>query len=496
MLKNKINLSRLFQFKNKKLKLNISNLHNLKNKNMFDFSKSKVGIQIGDSKLKVILLQREKNGQWIAAKEITEKLADDLVSEGKILQPEILGFKIKETLANNNIKEKMVSVFIEELPFFVRQIQLPKVPKKELKEAIQYKAQLEFPVDIKDLYLQYSLIDTKIVDGKLQEEYMVIAVYRSLIEKALQTFKQAGLAIETFGLEPEAIYNGLKYKNILDHIEGSLLLVRKDVKRMMLAVYSQDKLMYSRYIPISPVFDDDDNDEITRTILSWNGKHSKDGIKAVALLGEEEIWKRTEMDIKSFMPFLEVKTITSPFTACLGISLTAVMKDHLNISPEKESINFRKNKILLYSFVGIIALLLLFIASAELKLRNDIKALQTNIEESNKLVSLITLREQLIKEKQNLELIQSKSTQDHVNVVPLINKIKKYQPASIELSKIIFSKDLVMLAGTGDTQDAVMTFYKKLQTDKEYANVHLKQSSTSDQDITFTIDIQTLAKGD
>lgn len=494
MLKNKIDLSRLFQLKNKKLNLDFSDLRNLKNK--LDFSKSKVGIQIGDSKLKVILLEREKNGQWTAKKEITEKLADDLVSEGKILQPEILGFKIKETLVNNNIKEKMASVFIEELPFFVRQIQLPKVPKKELKETIHYKAQIEFPVDIKDLNLQYSLIDSKIVDGKLQEEYMVIAVYRSLIDKALQTFKQAGLVIETFGLEPEAIYNGLKHKNILDQIEGSLLLVRKDAKRMMLAVYSQDKLMYSRYIPISSVFDDDDNDEITRTILSWNGKHSKDGIKAVALLGEEEIWKRTEQEIKSFMPFLEVKTITSPFTACLGISLTAASKDHLNISPDKESINLRKNKVLIYSFVGIIVLLLLFFASAELKLRNDIKTLQTNIEESNKLVNLITLREQLIKDKQNLELIKSKSSQDHIDVVPLINKIKKYQPASVELSKIIFSKNLIMLVGTGDTQEAVMTFYKKLQTDKEYANVHLKQSSMSNQDVTFTIDIQTLVKGD
>lgn len=479
MMKNKLNPLRLFMIKNS-----------------LGFSRKKVGIQIGDSKLKVILLEREKNGQWDVKVEITEKLAEDVVSEGKILQPEILGFKIRETFINHNIKEKKVSVFIEELPFFVRQVKLPNVPKKELKETIQYKVQTELPVDVNDLIIQYSHLNSQIVDGKLEEEYTVVAVYRSLIEKGVQTFRQAGLAIESFGLEPEAIYKGLKYKKIIEQIDGSHLLVRKDSRRMMLAIYSKDKLMYSRYTPISYAYgqeDDNDEDEITRTVLSWNGKHSKDVIKAVVLLGEEESWQKTEQGIKAFMPFLAVETITSPFTACLGISLKNSSGDNLNIYLEKEKSQVIENRYLIYPLFGFLAFLLLFFLSNELQIRKDIASLKENIKQSSELVSLLSQREQLETEKNNLELIKSNAAENYIDIVPFINHIQKYQPASIVLSKIVYSKDIIMLDGTSNKQEDIVAFYEKLQEDSMHLNVHLKQTSNNNENILFTMDIQTNA---
>lgn len=475
MMKNNKDISRLFKMKNK-----------------LDFSRTKLGIQIGDSILKIVLLEREKSGQWNVKEEFTEKLADDLVSEGKILQPEILGFKIKETLINHNIKEKKVCAFIEELPFFVRQIKLPQLPKKELKETIQYKAQSDLPVNVKDLIIHYSHLNSQVIDGKVQKEYTVIAVYRSLIEKAVQTFKQAGLLIESFGLEPEALYRGLYHKGMLGEMEGPLLIVRKDSKRMMLSVYSQDKLMYSRYTPISSAFgrEDDDEDEITRTIISWNGKHTKDGIKSVILLGEEEGWKKTEQGIKAFMPFLELRIITCPYTACFGISLNSGSEETVNLFPKEEMVQYRKNRFIIYPFFAFLAFIFLFFLSTEFQLRTDIVTLKTNIDQSQELVDLLIQRKQLMNEKENLELIKANSDENHLNSYVIINKINSLLPESVVLSEIGFSKELVNLGGTGKAQEDIMHFYKKLQSDSEYRNVHLTQSSAGNEGVTFSIEFQ------
>ncbi len=475
MKKNNKNSSRLFKMNNK-----------------FDFSRSKLGIQIGDSILKIVLLEREKSGQWNVKEEITEKLADDLVSEGKILQPEILGFKIRETLINHNIKEKKVSVFIEELPFFVRQIRLPQLPKKEIKEAIQYKAQSELPVNVKELIIHFSHLNSQVIDGKVQEEYTVIAVYRSFIEKAIQSFKQAGLLIESFGLEPEALYKGLFHKGVLKEVDGPLLIIRKDSRRMMLSVYKQDKLMYSRYTPISSAYgrEEDDEEEITRTILSWNGKYTKDRIKSVILLGEEEHWKNTEQGIKVFMPFLELQIITCPYAACLGIALNNGPEEAINLYPKEQIVQYRKNRFIIYPLFAFLAFLLLFFLSTEFQLRTDIETLHANIDNSQDLVDLLIQRKQLMNEKGNLELIKTNSEQSHLNGFVIINKIKSYLPNSVKLSEIGFSREQINLGGIGRTQEEVMTFYKKLQSDVEYHNVHLTQSSKSNEGVIFTIEFQ------
>ena len=97
------------------------------------------------------------------------------------------------------------------------------------------------------------------------------------------------------------------------------MIVRTDTQRMLLAIYNNGKLVKSRYVPFS-LDKSEWEEEIQRTIVSWNGKNQHNRIQEVLLLGEKEHWDEVKQRIEEFMP-LSVRLVTSPFTACLGISL-------------------------------------------------------------------------------------------------------------------------------------------------------------------------------
>jgi Tfp pilus assembly protein PilN len=458
-----------------------------------DLSRIKVGLQVGEKAVKVIVLQKHKK-QWRVKQKIAEPLATGIVKEGKVMQPDLLGLKIKEVFTNHGIKAKKVSIFVEELLFFVRHTKLPKMPRKEVERAIHYQAQTEIPVDVSQLKVACSHVGTVTEKGRVLDQYMIFAAYASHIEPMVEAVKKAGLSVSNFGLEPDAIYEGLKTKEAID-AEKPILLVRVDTRRMMLAIYLNDKLMYCRYVPFSPEKKDWDL-EIELTILSWNRKHGDQKIAEVMLLGEKEYWDEFINLIEQFMP-LNVRTFHRRFVACAGIALKDGSQRNfysdvpLFLSPDLTPAAKITIPLAIFLLSGFVCL---FVSNH--RLEQEIAVLETKIHQPMETVALMEERKQLEQTIQQFTRRKQTIEARHVDILTLAELISSHQPANVKIMQMTFSEHVIRLSGSAHSLQDVTDFLKGLQEEPRLSYTKIIHSSQDHNGTQFSIEIELEQKGD
>lgn len=451
-----------------------------------DLKKNRVGIQIGEKSIKIIELKKEKN-HWKTTKMIVEELPKGMVVEGKILQAELLGLKIKEIFSNNKISVKKVSVFMEELPFFIRNTHLPKMLKKEQRKAIYYHAQLEIPVNPSELTIRYSLFRNEDINKSVKKEYIIFAVYSALIEKVVQAIHAAGLSVYTFGLEPDAIYQGLKEKKIIEEEQAPFMIVRTDTQRMMLAIYNNQKLVYCRYVPFS-LNRVDWEQEIQRTLVSWNGKNQDSRIQEVLLLGEKDHWDEVKKRIEEFMP-ISVRLVASPFTACLGISLKSREDNCFYTDKHTLGTQLPIAAKIGIPVAGVVIITLAYILLTPFLLQNDINKLEKKISENQDVLELVEKEDLLIQQNNEFTKMKADFEQNNLEVLNIVQNISTHMPANIHLTQLNTSQGLISMNGEGENQAAVIMFLKGLQENPKFQNVRLTQSGEGLTNVQFSIEI-------
>jgi len=171
--------------------------------------RTKTGIQIGERHIRAVVVQK-KGGEWVTVKQAADSLPGGIVRGGEVLQPHLLGLRLKSLLRENGIRAGRVSVFLEDLPLFVRRFAFPPMTKGELARAVAYKMKLELPVDPDDFFIRHVPLGAmRGGEGGQPEEHAVVAVRKSAVRKLEEALRSAGLSALAVGLEPEAVYRGL-----------------------------------------------------------------------------------------------------------------------------------------------------------------------------------------------------------------------------------------------------------------------------------------------
>ncbi|MBO8171967.1 MAG: pilus assembly protein PilM [Bacillaceae bacterium] len=448
---------------------------------------TRVGIQIGEKQIKLVVLKK-RDGKWELAHRIDKPLPGGLVQNGKVMQPERLGFMIREMFVQNGIKKKSVSVFVEELPFFIRHIHLPPMSKKETRRAIRYRAYTEIPVDPDDLFYRfYPYPNRQNEEGK--QDFIVVAVYRSMITPVLKALHAAGLIIYSFGLEPESLYLGLRHHGVFEQVDHTVLIVRTDTKQMMLAVFSGGKIMYSRYRPLTSNPEDLEQ-EIERTLLSWNGKHTQNRIQEVILLGDQANWQDIKDRIRNFIP-IPVQVFEQPFTACSGVALKE--RDEINLYGDDHALPWKKG----ITRLAPLALILFIVAGHFIyqyrtyqSLQTDVIRLKQDINQHRSIVAWTEQNTRLKTVKEQLDQQLAEIRKRDASPLTVIDIVVSQQPEGVILSQVAFTIDEIHITGIAPSQKEVLLYLEELQQDPRLSYVQLKNASTGTSGTLFSISIK------
>ncbi|MBI4561466.1 MAG: type IV pilus assembly protein PilM, partial [Candidatus Rokubacteria bacterium] len=127
------------------------------------------------------------------------------ISEGTIKDPPTVVEAIKEAVGAAGAKERDAVIAVSGRELIVKRVQLPKVPPKELADAIQLEAEHHIPFAIDDVYLDYQVVGEAPEAGGTMD-VMLVAAKKTKVNEYVAAVQEAGLnpvvvEVDSFALE-------------------------------------------------------------------------------------------------------------------------------------------------------------------------------------------------------------------------------------------------------------------------------------------------------
>lgn len=166
----------------------------------FSRPKSKLGIDIGTSSIKVVQLRKEADTHLLetyglvnVTYQMTAGVEFDVIAETSQI--------LRKLLVKSGTTSKKVVASLPNNIVFVSVIEMPKMPEKELKSAIEWEARRYVPLPLEEVALSWTVLAEPETPAQLK--VLLTAVPTTVIDNYLKLFKMSGL--EPLALEIEAL---------------------------------------------------------------------------------------------------------------------------------------------------------------------------------------------------------------------------------------------------------------------------------------------------
>lgn len=209
---------------------------------------SAFGLDISDFSIKIA--QLEKKNKRLKLKSFNRtNLPRNTVEGGEIKKEKQLIKSIRNSIDNvrgEPIKTPYAVCSLPEQCSFVKIIQLPKMKRDEIKEAVKWEAEANIPLSLEEVYL-----DWVIIPGEKDSEHLNIlinAAPKELVDKYLQVLRAADIEPVVFEIESVATARSLIKK---DDSFKPLLIIDLGSNRTSFIIFAENNLRFTSSISIS-----------------------------------------------------------------------------------------------------------------------------------------------------------------------------------------------------------------------------------------------------
>ena len=204
--------------------------------------KSKLGIDIGTSSIKVVQLKKEAEsyaletyGMVKVNYDVSGKADFDVIAETASV--------LKKLMTESRVNTKKVVASLPNSIVFVSVITMPTMGEKELKNAIQWEAQRYIPLPLEEVTLSWSVLNEPPENGQMK--VLLTAVPSAVIENYLKMFKLAGLEPSALEIEALALIRAL-----VGSRKESLIIVDLGARNTSLNLVDNSFLRVSRNLGV------------------------------------------------------------------------------------------------------------------------------------------------------------------------------------------------------------------------------------------------------
>ncbi len=156
------------------------------------------GLDIGRTSLKVMQLDASGETPEIVGYG-TASFDVRAINDGVIVKPEALSDALHDLFKNHMVGEintRRVAMALPGYRTFSRSIELPKLGQNEIKEAVQLEVEQYIPMQLQDLYLDYTVT----AESPQESKFFVVAVPKRIVDSYLNLANKLGL--EPILIEP------------------------------------------------------------------------------------------------------------------------------------------------------------------------------------------------------------------------------------------------------------------------------------------------------
>ena len=177
------------------------------------------GLDIGTSAVKVVQL-RESAGGWMLTALAIAPLRPDAIADGAIKDSSAVVEAIKGAVAEAGVTSREVAIGVSGRELITKKVQLPEVPAKELRDAVELEAEHHIPFAFDEVFLDYHVVERH--DGVM--ELIIVAVKKSKVNEYVGVVEEAGLRPVIVDMDGFALGNQFEVNHPEDLREAVALI--------------------------------------------------------------------------------------------------------------------------------------------------------------------------------------------------------------------------------------------------------------------------------
>ena len=192
---------------------------------IFGRPKDLVGLDIGDSSIKVVELKELGRGRgWEVQSLAIEPLPQEAIVDGTIMDAGLVVDTLRRVWNQHKIRNRRVATALSGHSVIIRRINLPTMSLQELDDQIRWEAEQYIPFDIKDVSLDYHVLEGSSLAGEGNMDVILVAARKEKIEDYTSVIGQAGLEPTVVDVGTFAALNCFE-ANYEDEMPGSAALI-------------------------------------------------------------------------------------------------------------------------------------------------------------------------------------------------------------------------------------------------------------------------------
>ncbi|MDH3629085.1 MAG: pilus assembly protein PilM [Acidobacteriota bacterium] len=179
---------------------------------MFGRSRGLIGLDIGDSSVKVVELKEVGKGRGHQLARLAwEPLSSEAIVDGQIMDSQLVTETVQRLLQRCRVKPSTsVATALSGHHVIVKRISLPVMNEQELAESIHWEAEQYIPFDIEDVNLDYQILEGSSLSGEGNMDVLLAAAKKDKINDYIGVISDAGYKVDTVDIAAFAMQNAFE----------------------------------------------------------------------------------------------------------------------------------------------------------------------------------------------------------------------------------------------------------------------------------------------
>jgi type IV pilus assembly protein PilM len=177
------------------------------------------GLDIGTSAIKAIQL-REAPGGWKLMGLGHVPVPPDAIADGTIKDPGAVADAIREAVARGGITAREATIGVAGRDIITKKVQLPEVPTKEFRGAVELEAEHHIPFAFDEVFLDYHVARRH--DGVI--DFIIVAVKKTKVHEYVSLVERAGFVPAIVDVDGFALGNQFELNHPDDTHEAVALI--------------------------------------------------------------------------------------------------------------------------------------------------------------------------------------------------------------------------------------------------------------------------------
>lgn len=207
---------------------------------MFLMGKKYTCIDIGANSIKAVQFKAKKNDLTLIDIGI-KKLPVDTIIDGLIADDSLVASELQNLIKSLKDKPKNIITTVPNDNLLIRNIEMPAMDKKEIRESLKWEADEQLPYPVENAALDY----LKVEEDEESIKYIVAAVKKNVVDNYLHPFERLNFKPEVINVQPMALISLLDFQ---EEIKNNIAIIEIGASATQISIANHDDIMLSRTI--------------------------------------------------------------------------------------------------------------------------------------------------------------------------------------------------------------------------------------------------------